>query len=238
LPPVPFSTPPKTVLLKLGGEALQPDQQRGLGRQALQRMVRQLVTLCGQGVHLGVVVGGGNWWRGRDVAFIDRVSADQMGMLATALNGLALRAALEQEGQACLVQSAIPLAFCDPLDSRRAKQALSQGSVVIFVGGTGNPLVSTDTAAALRAIELGAEVLLKATTVDGVYDRDPRSYPEAVRYSQLSFDEVIEKRLDVMDLAAFELCRQHRVPIVVFDFKGADDLHNVVKNPAVGTLIC
>lgn len=238
MPTVPFPTPPETVLLKLGGEALQPDRERGLGRQALQRVARQLVTLCSQGVRLGVVVGGGNWWRGRDVAFIDRVSADQMGMLATALNGLALRAALEREGQACLVQSAIPLAFCDPLDSRRAKQALSQGGVVIFVGGTGNPLVSTDTAAALRAVELGAEVLLKATTVDGVYDQDPRSHPEAVRYSQLSFNEVLEKRLEVMDLAAFDLCQQHRVPIVVFDFKGADNLHNVVKNPAVGTLIC
>jgi len=226
----------RPLLLKLGGEALGPNDGFGLHPEAFERVAD---ALCQAREHapLGVVVGGGNLCRGRDASFMDRVSADQVGMLATALNALTLRAALEARGVEALVQSAAPIAFTDALDPRRARRALAGGAIVIFAGGTGNPLVSTDTAAAIRAVEIDAERLLKATDVDGVYSDDPQQNPAATRYARLGFDEVLEKPLRVMDLAAFELCRQHGVPIQVFSVRPPDNLVRAVRDSGVGTLI-
>lgn len=228
---------PQTILLKLGGEALGPSQGAGVDPRAVARLASEIAEVRRRGVDVGVVVGGGNLWRGREVTFLDRVSADQVGMLATALNGLVLRAALERQGAQSVVQSAIALAFADPLDPQRARAALGAGKVVIFIGGTGNPLVSTDTAAAIRAVEIGAQRLLKATTVDGVYDRDPDRHPDAQRFDALSFDEALKQRYRVMDLAAFELCQRHGVPILVFDVRPRGSLVRALDDPSVGTLI-
>ncbi len=226
----------RPLLLKLGGEALGPDDGVGLHPEAFERVADALRQAL-EHAPLGVVVGGGNLCRGRDAAFMDRVSADQVGMLATALNALTLRAALEARGLAALVQSAAPIAFADALDPRRARRALADGAIVIFAGGTGNPLVSTDTAAAIRAVEINAKRLLKATYVDGVYSDDPRTNPAATRYERLGFDEALEKRLRVMDLAAFEICHRHGVPIQVFDVRPPGNLARAVRDDRVGTLI-
>lgn len=230
-------TPPSTILLKLGGEALAPSSGQGLDATALQRIAGEIAQLRDLDVRLGVVVGGGNFLRGRDAAFLDRVSADQIGMLATALNGLALQSVLEQRGVPCIVQSALPIAFTDPLHPRRARHMLTQGNVILYVAGTGNPLFSTDTAAAIRAVELGADVLLKGSYTDGIYDRDPKRSPKAKRYARIGFKEAIDKRLQVMDVAAFDLCSRHRLPIVVFDVRVPGNLIKAVLEPGIGTRV-
>lgn len=231
------SRKPRTILLKLGGEALAPASGQGLDAGALDRIAREIAQLVELGVRLGVVLGGGNFLRGRDTAFLDRISADQIGMLATALNGLALQSALEQHGVSCVVQSALPIAFTDPVHPRRARQRLSEGCVVLYVGGTGNPLVSTDTAAAVHAVELGAEILLKGSYTDGVYDKDPKRHPAAKRYAAISFEQAIQDRLKVMDLAAFELCSRSRMPILVFDVRVPGNLIKAAAGRAVGTRV-
>lgn len=214
-----------------------PEQGKGLEAASVRRIAQELEQLRQRGVKLGVVVGGGNFLRGRDVDFLDRISADHIGMLSTVLNGLALQAVLEQRGVDCQIQSALPVAFTIPINPKQARQALAEGKVVIFVAGTGNPLVSTDTAAAIRAVEIGAELLLKATYVDGVYDQDPAQDPNAKRFERLTFAEVIERRLNVMDLAAFDLCRQHSIPILVFDVQVPGNLNQSISDASIGTLI-
>lgn len=232
-----FNKPPHTALLKLSGAVFAPPHGRGLQARPLQRIAEDLVQAQQAGTRLGVVVGGGNFWRGRDVDFIDRISADHIGMLGTIANGLALQAGLRQLGVDSLVQSAVAVALADPIHPQRAKAALAQGKIVIFVGGTGNPLVSTDTAAAVRAVEIGAEVLLKGSNVDGVYDADPNQNPEAKRYATLHLDEALSQQLNVMDLGAFEICRQHRVPILVFDVCASGNVARALRHPKIGTLI-
>lgn len=225
-----------TYLLKLSGEALGSGSGRGLEGATVARLVRALERARRE-AQLGIVLGGGNFWRGREADFLDRVSSDQIGMLATVLNGLALQAALEGAGVPCALQSVFDLPFAERHDPRRARAHLQAGRLVLFVGGTGNPLVTTDTAAAIRAVEIGARRLLKGSTVDGVYSADPRRRPDARRYETLSFAEAIEKRLAVMDLAALELCRDHGVEILVFDAREPANLLRALVDPTVGTLV-
>jgi uridylate kinase len=203
-------------------------------------MARQVAEVRELGTEVVVVVGGGNIFRGLQGSErgIERATGDYMGMLATVINALALQDALEKQGVPTRVQSAITMAqVAEPFIRRRAVRHLEKGRVVIFAAGTGNPYFSTDTAAALRANEIGAEVILKATKVDGVYNKDPKKYPDAVRYKQVSYREALEKQLKVMDAAAFALCMDNKMPIVVFDFFAEHNLRRVILGEKVGTLV-
>ncbi len=188
-------------------------------------------------MELAVVVGGGNILRGARSGWLDRIDADELGMLATVLNGLVLRSYLERAGRDVLVQSAVSTQLTEPVSPRRAKRALSDGAIVIFVGGTGNPLVTTDTAAAIRAVSIDAELLAKASNVPGVFSADPKSGAPARLIPELSYDEFLEHRYGVMDLAAVEICKEHGIPIEVFDFGEEDALSRLAAGKRVGTLI-
>jgi uridylate kinase len=228
------------VLLKLSGEALGGENGVGICPAFLQEMARQIAEVRQMGVQVVVVVGGGNIFRGASGAGqgIERATGDYMGMLATVINALALQDALEKLGVATRVQSAISMSqIAEPFIRRRAVRHLEKDRVVIFGGGTGNPYFSTDTAAALRANEIGAEVILKATKVDGIYDSDPKTHPNARRYDQISYLDALGKRLKVMDSTAFSLCMDNKMPIIVFDFFKAHNLKRVVLGEPVGTLV-
>jgi len=227
------------ILLKLSGEALQGDHL-GVDPSKLVRISTEIAGLVKLGVQVAMVIGGGNIIRGADLytTGFDRVTADQMGMLATMINGLALRDALERKSIPVQVMSALAVpGLVDIYDRIKAKTALQQGSVVIFVGGTGNPLVTTDTAAALRGIETGVDVVLKATKVDGVFAEDPVKNPKAERYTALTYEEVLEQRLGVMDLNAILLCKDHNLPLRVFNMNKQNALQRIVLGDDVGTLI-
>jgi uridylate kinase len=231
----------RRVLLKLSGEALGNEGGMGICPAAVRGIARQIRQVRQLGVTVIVVVGGGNIFRGEQGSErgIDRATGDYMGMLATVINALALQDALEKQGVATRVQSAIAMAqVAEPFIRRRAMRHLEKGRVVIFGGGTGNPYFSTDTAAALRANEMGAEVILKATKVDGIYDADPKTHPRAKRYAQITFLEALQKRLRVMDSTAFSLCMDNRMPIVVFDLFAPNNLARVVRGQKVGTVVC
>src|SRR5437870_13318441 len=228
------------ILLKLSGEALGDESGVGIRPEALQDMAQQIREVRDLGVQLVIVIGGGNIFRGQQGSErgIERATGDYMGMLATIINALALQDALEKIGVATRVQSAISMSqVAEPFIRRRAQRHLEKGRVVIFGGGTGNPFVSTDTAAALRANEIGAEVILKATKVDGMYDSDPKKNPKASRYSQISYLEALQKQLKVMDSTAFSLCMDNKMPIIVFDLFKPHNLRRVVLGEKVGTLV-
>lgn len=230
----------KRILLKLSGEALTGDGDFGIDPKVLNRMALEIGQLVGIGVQVGLVVGGGNLFRGASLhaAGMDRVTGDHMGMLATVMNGLALRDALERSNIHTRVMSAIPMSgVVEPYDRRRGIRHLKDGDVVIFCAGTGNPFFTTDTAACLRGIEMDADLVLKATKVDGVYSDDPVKNPSATRYSRLTYDEVLEKKLGVMDLTAICLCRDHHMPVRVFDMNKSGALLRVVVGEDEGTLI-
>lgn len=230
----------RRILLKLSGEALGSKEGNGISPEAVHDMARQVAEVRELGTEVVVVVGGGNIFRGLQGSErgIERATGDYMGMLATVINALALQDALEKRGVPTRVQSAISMAqVAEPFIRRRAVRHLEKGRVVIFAAGTGNPYFSTDTAAALRANEIGAEVILKATKVDGVYNKDPKKYPDAKRYEQVSYREALEKQLKVMDAAAFALCMENKMPIVVFDFFAEHNLRRVVLGETVGTLV-
>ncbi len=227
---------PKRVLLKISGEAFS-SRGASLSPEALHSLVREIRSVHAQGVQLGIVVGGGNLVRGADVKFLDRVVADRMGMLATIINGLALCQALQQHKIPALVQSAVPLSWADAVDPQRAREALALKKIVIFVGGTGNPFVTTDTAAAIRAAEIQADLLLKATDVSGVYTADPKKTKRARKLKRVSYGEVLAKNLGVMDLAAVEICRQNHIPIVVFDVFQPGSLKRALCGEAIGTRV-
>ncbi|NQV68855.1 MAG: UMP kinase [Pseudohongiella sp.] len=228
------------ILLKLSGEALTGDAEFGIDPKVLDRMAVEIGQLVGLGVQIGLVIGGGNLFRGAALhaAGMERVTGDHMGMLATVMNALAMRDALERAGILTRVMSAIPMSgVVEHYDRRTALRHLQAGDVVIFSAGTGNPFCTTDTAACLRGIEIDADLILKATKVDGVYSADPEKYPDAVKFDTLSYDEVIEKKLGVMDLTAICLSRDHQVPIKVFNMnKPGALLNNVIGQPD-GTLI-
>ena len=228
------------MLSKLSGEALGGESGVGICPGAVQNMAGEIREVRGLGVEVVVVVGGGNIFRGLTGSErgIERATGDYMGMLATVINALALQDALEKQGVPTRVQSAITMAqVAEPFIRRRAVRHLEKGRVVIFGGGTGNPYFSTDTAAALRANEIGAEVILKATKVDGIYDSDPKKNSKAKRYSQISYLEALQKRLKVMDSTAFSLCMDNKLPIIVFDLFKPHNLKRVVKGEKVGTLV-
>lgn len=228
------------ILLKLSGEALQGGDAMGIDPAVLDRIASNIKEVMDLGIQLGLVIGGGNLFRGARLALagVGRVSADQMGMLATVMNAIAIRDALERVGQDARILSAIAMnGVVETVDRRHAIRQLEKGNVVIFAAGTGNPFVTTDSAASLRAIEVGADVLLKATNVDGIYDANPTLNPQAQRYTTVSFTEALDKELGVMDLTAFCQCRDHHMPIRVFDLNKKGSLKNAVLGKDEGTLV-
>ena len=228
------------VLLKLSGEALGGESGAGICPEAVRHMARQIFEVRELGVQVVVVVGGGNIFRGLSGSErgIERATGDYMGMLATIINALALQDALEKIGCPTRVQSAIVMSqIAEPFIRRRAVRHLEKGRVVIFGGGTGNPYFSTDTAAALRANEIGAEVILKATKVDGIYDCDPKKHPKAKRFAEISYLDALQQQLKVMDSTAFSLCMDNRMSIIVFDFFKPHNLRRAVSGEKVGTLV-
>jgi uridylate kinase len=230
----------RRILLKLSGEALGGDEGIGICGQAVQRMAEQIREVRELGVQVVVVVGGGNIFRGLSGTQrgIERATGDYMGMLATVINALALQDSLEKLGVATRVQSAITMSqIAEPFIRRRAVRHMEKGRVVIFGGGTGNPFFSTDTAAALRANEIGADVILKATKVDGIYDSDPKKNPTAKRFAKISYLEALQKQLKVMDSTAFSLCMDNKMPIIVFDLFTPHNLKKVVLGAKVGTIV-
>lgn len=231
----------KRIVLKLSGEALK-DVKNGdcLDSAILKNLAVELKQIHSLGVQICLVVGGGNIFRGLSGAKsgVDRTTGDYMGMLATVINGLALMNALEKEGVPVRVQTAIPMEkVAEPFIVRRAVRHLEKGRVVIFVAGTGNPYFSTDTTAALRASEINADCILKATKVDGIYNKDPKKFPDAVKYDALSYMDAIEKRLAVMDSTAFSMCMDNKIPIIVFDMGGAGNIKKAVEGQRIGTIV-
>lgn len=230
----------KRILLKLSGEAFMGKQGFGIDDHTVAEIAAEVKEVHELGVQIGIIVGGGNIFRGRTSVArgLDRVTADQMGMLATVINGLALQSALEKAGAVTRLMTAVGIhAMAEPFIRRRAMRHLEKGRVVVFAGGTGNPYFSTDTAAALRAMELGADVILKATKVDGVYDADPNQVPTAKMFDRISYLEVISKSLSVMDSTAISLCRDHNLPIVVFNLTRSGNIKRVVMGEKVGSLV-
>ena len=230
----------KRVLLKLSGEVLMGEHDFGIDPKVLDRMALDIGSLIGIGVQVGLVVGGGNLFRGAalNAAGMDRVTGDHMGMLATVMNGLAMRDALERSNIRTRVMSAIPMSgIVEHYDRRRAVRDLKDGDVVIFCAGTGNPFFTTDSAACLRGIEIEADAVLKATKVDGVYSADPYKDPTAEKYDRLTYDEVLDKKLGVMDLTAICLARDHGMPLRVFDMNRSGALTRIVTGESEGTLI-
>ena len=230
----------KRVLLKLSGEALMGDDSYGINRATIERMVADVSEVSKMGVELAIVIGGGNIFRGvaPGAQGMDRATADYMGMLATVMNSLALADAMRQFGIVARVMSAISIEqVVEPYVRPKALQYLEEGKVVIFAAGTGNPFFTTDTAAALRGAEIGAEVVLKATKVDGVYNADPNKDPSATRYASISFDDAISQRLQVMDATAFALCRDQKLPIRVFSIVKPGALSRIVMGEDEGTLV-
>ncbi len=231
----------RRVLLKLSGEALQGEGNFGIDAKVLNRLAADVQACTQLGVQVALVIGGGNLFRGASLsadAGMDRVTGDHMGMLATVMNALAMQDAIEKIGLKVRVMSAIRInQVCEDYIRRRAVRHLEKGRVVIFAAGTGNPFFTTDSAASLRAIEIGADVLFKATKVDGVYAADPMKHPDAERYTRLSYDEVIARRLMVMDTTAVVLCRDHDMPLRIFDVNAPDALLKAVRGEDIGTLV-
>lgn len=230
----------KRILLKLSGEALLGSQQYGIDPPVIKRIASEIVAVTNLGVEVGLVIGGGNIFRGAGLASggMDRVTADHMGMLATVINALALQDALESLGAVARVMSALQIhEVCEDYIRRRAVRHLEKGRIVIFAAGTGNPFFTTDTAASLRAIEIGADVLMKATKVDGVYSADPVSDPTARRYKHLSFDQVLSDKLAVMDATSIVMCRENDLPLIVFDQNQPDALIRIVQGEELGTSV-
>lgn len=228
----------KRVLLKLSGESLAGASKHGIDFETVTSYCEPIKKLVEDGVQVGIVVGGGNFWRGRSSGKMDRTRADHMGMLATAINALGVADALESIGVDVRVQTAISMRqVAEPYIRNRAIRHLEKGRVVIFGCGTGNPFFSTDTAAALRAAEIEAEIILKATLVDGVYDKDPNVFKDAVRYDRLSFQEVLEKDLKVMDSTAAAICRENSIDLMVFSILDPENIYESVCDTNIGTLV-
>jgi len=230
----------RRVLLKASGEALMGEQHFGIDVSVVDRIAADIAEARALGIEVGVVIGGGNIFRGEGLASagMDRVTGDHMGMLAIVINVLAFQDALEKVGAHVRVMSAIKInEVCEDFIRRRAMRHLEKGRIAIFAAGTGNPFFTTDSAAALRAIEIGADLLLKATKVDGVYSADPKKDSNAQRFEHLSYDQVIERKLAVMDTAAIALCRDHRIPLRIYDMSREGDLMRIMRGEPIGTLV-
>jgi uridylate kinase len=230
----------KRILLKLSGEALMGKQDYGIEPAQLSYFASEIAEVHQKGIQIGIVIGGGNIFRGMQGAAngFDRIDGDYIGMLATVMNSLALKSELEKKGLKAIVFSGIEIQpLCSKMHSKTAQHFLDAGYVVIIAGGTGNPFFTTDTAAVLRALEIHADILLKGTRVDGVYDADPEKYPNAKKYDALTFNEAYEKRLMIMDLTAFTLCQENNLPVVVFNMNKQGNLAKVIDKPTYGTII-
>lgn len=230
----------KRVLIKLSGEALMGDLDYGIDASMLKRVAIEIAEVVAMGVEVALVIGGGNIFRGAGLvkSGIDRVTGDHMGMLATVMNSLAMQDALEKQGMNCRVMSAVKInRMCEEYVQRRAIRHLEKGRIVIFAAGIGNPFFTTDTAGCLRAIEIHADSVLKATKVDGVYDSDPEKNPDAVRYESLTYDEVLNKNLQVMDATAIVLCRDNNLPLRIFNLSKAGTLPAAIKDRSIGTTV-
>ena len=230
----------KKILLKLSGEALMGEQEFGISSEVIASYSRQIKEIVDLGVEVSIVIGGGNIFRGLSGAAqgVDRVTGDHMGMLATVINSLALQNSIEKLGVPTRVQTAIEMPkIAEPFIKRKAQRHLEKGRVVIFGAGTGNPYFTTDTAAALRAIEMNTDVVIKATKVDGVYDKDPVKYPDAKKYTTVSYNEVLAKDLKVMDATAISLCRENKLPIIVFNSLVEGNLKKVIMGENIGTTV-
>lgn len=230
----------KRVLLKISGEALAAGSGFGIDAIFIHKVAEEIADVHALGCQIGIVVGGGNFFRGvaQQAIDMDRVAADHMGMLSTVINSIALQDAIEKRGLFCRVMSAIEMhQVAEPYIRRRAMRHLEKGRIVIFAAGTGNPYFTTDTAAALRAMEIGAEVIMKATKVDGVYDKDPMLHADAVKFEELTYIETLNRRLNVMDSTAISLCMDNSLPIITFNLKDPENILRVVRGEKIGTLI-
>ncbi|MFR1564898.1 MAG: UMP kinase [Christensenellales bacterium] len=228
----------KRVLLKISGEALAGEGGSGIDPSTVEHIVSQVVRLHAEGVEIGIVVGGGNFWRGRQGINMDRVTADHMGMIATIMNSLALQDAIEKKGVPVRVQTALSIpSVAEPFILRKALRHFECGRIVIFACGTGNPYFSTDSGAALRAIEIKADVLLMAKNVDGVYDSDPKTNPDAKKIDSISYMDVMNRNLNVMDFTSITLCMENRIPIVAFGLGDEDGLIKAARGEKIGTII-
>ncbi|MFC6103334.1 UMP kinase [Olivibacter domesticus] len=230
----------KRILLKLSGEALMGSKQYGIDIDRVAQYAKEIKTVYDEGVEIAIVIGGGNIYRGlsAEKAGMDRVQADYMGMLATVINSMALQDALEKSGMKTRLLTAIKMEqICEPFIRRRAVRHLEKGRIVIFGAGTGNPYFTTDTAASLRAIEINADVVLKGTRVDGIYTADPEKDPNATKFDQITFQDVYNQGLNVMDMTAFTLCQENKLPIIVFDMNKSGNLTRLAKGEVIGTLV-
>ncbi|ASJ75166.1 UMP kinase [Granulosicoccus antarcticus] len=228
------------VLLKLSGEALMGDMDYGIDPVYIRRLAGEVKAISDIGVEVAMVIGGGNIFRGAGLAEagMDRVTGDHMGMLATVINCLSMQDALENLGAYCRVMSALPInAVCEDYIRRRAVRHLEKGRIVLFAAGTGNPFFTTDSAASLRAVEVGADVMIKGTKVDGIYDKDPMKFDDAVKYETVSFDEAVQKRLGVMDTTAIVMCRENNLPVKVFNMNNSGDLMRLIMGENIGTTV-
>jgi len=228
----------KRVIIKLSGEALAGEKGFGLDESVIDYVVKQIKEVAVSGVEIDIIIGGGNFWRGRQGSNMDRTTADHMGMLATVINSLAMQDALEKHGVACRVQTALTITrVAEPYILRKAMRHLEKGRVVIFACGTGNPYFSTDTGAALRAAEIGAEALLLAKNVDGIYDSDPKMNPEAKKFDEIYYIDVIKKGLNAMDTTAISLCMENKIPVIAFALAEKDSIIKAVNGENIGTII-
>ena len=228
----------KRILLKISGEVLAGEKGFGLNDDMIMEVCRSIKQCRDLGVEVGVVVGGGNFWRGRSSGDMSRVKADHIGMLATVMNAIALSDGLERLGVPAVVQTAAEMkTFAETYYYNRALKTLENGKVLIFGCGTGNPFFSTDTGAALRSIEIGADILMKATNVDGVYDKDPNKYDDAIKYDKITPQEVLEKNINVMDSTAFALCKDNHMPILVFNLEKENSIIDAINDKPIGTLV-
>jgi uridylate kinase len=230
----------RRILLKLSGEALMGEADYGIDPKVIGRLANEIIEVRRAGVEVGVVIGGGNIFRGAGLAAagMDRVTGDHMGMLATVMNALAMADAIEKRGGYARVMSAIKInEVCEDFIRRRAIRHIEKGRIVLFAAGIGNPFFTTDSAAALRAVEVGADLLLKATKVDGVYSADPARHDDATRYDRLTYDQVIERKLAVMDTAAIALCRDHGMPLRIYDMGAPGSLMRIMRGEPIGTLV-
>ncbi len=226
------------ILLKISGEVLAGEAGHGIDSLTVKRLTESLMDLVSDGIQVGIVTGGGNFIRGRDLSTIDRITGDQMGMIATVINSLALRDAIEKHGGDAVVLSAIQMSgFVEFFSPRLANEYLERGYVVIYAGGTGNPCLTTDTAAALRAVQTACSLLLKGTKVDGIYDSDPEHNPDAKRFAKLSFEEVLKLDLKVMDAAAVAICRNAELPISIFDIRDPVNIVRILSEPSIGSIV-
>ncbi|MCD7797507.1 MAG: UMP kinase [Clostridiales bacterium] len=228
----------KRILLKLSGEVLASAQKTGIDNDTVTKICTSVKKIADMGVEVGIVVGGGNFWRGRTSEHMDRARADHIGMLATAMNSLALCDALEQLGAQVRVQTAIEMRqIAEPYIRSKAIRHFEKGRVVIFGCGTGSPFFSTDTAAALRAVEINADILLKATNVDGIYDKDPNKHPDAVKFDDITFRDVLARDIKVMDSTAFSLCKDNNMSILVFNLDDPENIVRAVSGEVIGTTV-